>query len=360
MGIYGFLAYIPMLLFSLFIGVIVDRLPRRSVLIATNLGHAVFLSSIPIGALFHVLSMIYLDILVLITGTLAVFFEVAYQSYLPSLIPQEQVINGNGKLEASHSFAQIVGPGAAGFLVQLLSAPLTIFIDVASFIISACFLGQIKEIEQEKKREKPTQSTIKQIKEGLGFVFRNHALWPIAAYNSTINLFGSAVLSIIAIYILRELKVAPVTYGIIIAIGSSGALLGSLFVGRIIRHFGTGRTIFLAAFIYGIGALPLPLAFGPHIIVILMLTISLFTQSMMLIIFNITQVSFRQTITPPHLLGRMNASMRFLICSTLPIGSLLGGSIGESIGLRSTIAMGAVGMALASFLLFFSVNAKNK
>jgi len=285
---------------------------------------------------------------------LTVFFEVAYQAYLPSLIEQEQMVEGNGKLEMRHALAQSAGSGLAGGIVQLFTAPFAIVRDAFSFLISATFLCCIRKVEPTKVHHGSRSHIFKEIREGLQIVLRNRILWSIAACNATMNLFSSANASIVVLYVLHDLAIKPIIFGFITATGSIGALVGSFVARPIAKRLGIGPTIVGSVFCYGIGALFLPLAGGSYWLIILCLVLNWFTQNMMLIIFNITQVSMRQSITPWHLQGRMNASMRFLICSALPLGSLLGGLLGTAIGLRSAILIGALGMSLAFLWVLFS------
>jgi len=220
MGILSFLAFAPMLFLTLFAGVLVDRLPRRPILIFTSLGQAIMLATVPLVALFGLLYIAYLYIVVL--------------------------------------------------------------------------------------------------------------------------------------YVVHDLAIKPIIFGFITATGSIGALVGSFVASPIAKRFGIGPTIIGSVFCYGIGALFLPLAGGSSWLVILCLLLNWFIQNTMLIIFNITQVSMRQAITPWHLQGRMNASMRFIICSALPLGSLLGGLLGTAIGLHATILIGVLGMSLAFLWVLFS------
>ncbi|HEY0753180.1 MAG TPA: MFS transporter [Ktedonobacteraceae bacterium] len=354
MGVLAFCAFAPMLFLSLFAGVIVDRFPRRPVLIITSLGQMVSIGTIPFMAVLHLLRLEYLYGIALCSGCLAVFFEVAYQAYLPSLVEQEHLLEGNGKLETSHACAQIIGPGLAGLIVQWLTAPLAMLIDACSFLIAALFLCRIRKPEQSKEHTETERAVFKEIGEGLKAVLHQRVLWSIAACNGTINLFNSALMSIAVLYVVRDLKIEPIMYGFVLSMGSVGALVGSLLAQRIADRFGIGPTIIGSALFYGIGGLLLPLASVSTLVALPLLMLGWFMQSLTLIVFNITQVSFRQRLLPGHLQGRLNASMRFLICSALPIGSLLGGVAGERIGLLPTVLLSSIGMFCAFLWVLFS------
>ncbi len=354
MGILSFLAFAPLVFLTLFAGVVIDRFPRRHVLISTCLGLMVSVGSIPLMAFLHLLRLEYLYCIAFLSGCLSVFFEVAYQAYLPSLVEQDHLLEGNGKLETSHSFAQIVGPGLGGLIVQWLTAPLAMLIDACSFLIAALFLCWIRKPEPQKEHHETEWAVFKKIGEGLKTVFQHRVLLAIAACNGTINLFNSALLSIVVLYVLRDLKVEPIMYGVVLSMGSIGALMGSFLTKRIVDHLGVGPSIIWSALFYGIGGLLLPLAHVSTIVAIPFLMLSWFVQSLALVVFNITQISFRQRLFPGHLQGRLNASMRFLICSALPIGAFLGGAAGETIGLFPTVILSSIGMFSAFLWVLFS------
>jgi MFS family permease len=353
-GVLSFLAFVPMLFLTLFVGVVVDHFPCRPVLLFTSLGQMVIIGSIPFMAFLHLLRLEYLYGIAFFSGCLTVFFEVAYQAYLPSLVDEKHLLEGNGKLETSHACAQIAGPGLAGLIVQWLTAPFAMLVDACSFLIAALFLAWIRKPEPRKDRHETEWAIFKEIGEGLKVVLQHRILWSIAAYNGTINLFNSAFLSIAVLYVVRDLKIEPVMYGVVLSMGSGGALVGSFLAKRIADRFGIGPTIIGATLFYGIGGLLLPLAEGIPGMALPFLMLSWFVQSLTLVVFNITQISFRQGLLPGHRQGRLNASMRFLICSTLPPGSLLGGAAGSAIGLLPTVMLSSVGMLFAFLWVLFS------
>ncbi len=347
MGILGAVEMAPFLFISLFAGVWVDRWRLRPVMVIADLGRAGLLGSIPAAYAFGWLSIEYLFMVALLSGTLTVFFDVAYQSYLPVLVNRDQLVEGNGKLEISRSVAQITGPGLAGSLVQIASAPAAMAIDAVSFAFSAVFLGLIRHSEPAKLPHSEKRNIWKEIGEGLGVVFGNSYLRSIAACTGTSNLFGNIAGAVFTLYVVRELHLDAVLLGLIFGIGSVGALIGAFSAGWMARRFGLGWTIIGTSAVFGVGALAAPLAGGPVWLIMLVLTGGYFITSWVGPIYNINQVSLRQAITPHRLLGRMNASMRFLVWGTMPIGSLLGGFLGEIIGLRMTLLVAALGTFLS-------------
>ena len=212
----------------------------------------------------------------------------------------------------------------------------------------------IRKPEPGKDQHDTEWAVFKKIGEGLKPVLHYRVLWSIAAYNGTINLFNSALLSIVVLYVIRDLNIAPILYGVVLSMGSIGALMGAFLTQRMVHHFGIGPSIIGVAFCYGIGGLLLPVAHVATMVALPILMVSWFVQSLTLVVFNITQISFRQCLFPGDLQGRLNASMRFLICSTLPLGSLLGGAAGEAIGLLPTVMLASLGMFFAFLWVLFS------
>ncbi len=354
MGLLGAIEFAPFLLFSLFAGIWVDRLPRRPILIVGDIGRAVLLGSVPVAAWYGLLGMPYLYVVGFLVGVLTVFFDVAYQSYLPALVRRDQLVEGNAKLEVSRSVAQIAGPPAAGGLVALLTAPIAVLVDAISFLLSAVAIGLIRVREPAIERDRKQSNIWREIREGLAVVFGNRLLCAIAGCTATTNLFGNVMGAVFMLYVVRELGLAPEMIGVVFGVGSAGALVGALFAGWAARRWGLGRTIIGSAALAGIGALFTPLASGPATVAIPMLIVGQLIATLSTPVYNINQVSLRQAITPHHLQGRMNASMRFLVWGSIPIGALLGGLLGEWIGLRPTLVVGAVGMLLAVSSVFFS------
>ncbi len=353
MGILGAAGFLPFLLFGLIAGVMVDRRRRRPILIIGDLGRAL-LATIPLAAMTHVLGMGQLYVVSFLVGILTLFFDVAYQSYLPSLVNREALVEGNSKLEVSSSVAQIVGPGLAGLLIQIFTAPITIILDALSFLVSALFLWRIRTVEPTPEPRPAESHIIHEIIEGLRVVFGNRALRSIAACTSTANLLGSMQGAVIILFMRRELGLDAGAIGVVAAIGSIGGLGGALLADRFAHAFGVGPTIIGSAMTFGVGVLLIPLASNTGLVSILLLIGAGLVSGAASVIYNVNQVSLRQAITPDRLQGRMNASMRFLVWGIIPIGSLIGGFLGDRIGLRPTLWGAAIGSFLPFLWVLFS------
>lgn len=354
MGLLAAVEFLPFLVLSLFAGVWVDRLRRRPILILTDIGRGLLLGSVPLAYFFNVLSIELLYGVALLTGIMTVFFDVAYQSYLPSLVERDQLVEGNGKLAVSSSVAQITGPGVAGALVQLVTAPVAILLDAVSFLVSGFLISLIKKPEVKETRPTTEKHNIwKEIGEGLGVVFGNPILRSIAGCTGTNNLFSNILWVVFTLYMVNELKLEPALIGIVFAVGSIGSLVGAFAASQVATRFGLGRTIIGSAAL-GFANFLIPLASGSGLATMPFLIAAMFITTFGSTIYNINQVSLRQAITPDRLQGRMNASMRFVVWGTIPVGALIGGFLGETLGLHATLWIGAAGITLAFLWVLFS------
>jgi Na+/melibiose symporter-like transporter len=282
----------------------------------------------------------------LLVGVLTLFFDVAYQAYLPSLVARGQLVEGNSKLEATRSVAALAGPGLAGAIIQRLTAPLAIILDGVSFFLSAGLLGTIRAREVPPARAEGRSMTA-EVREGLGVVFGSPYLRSIAACTGVSNLFAAALFTLYILFATRDLGLNAAAIGLIFSVGNAAALAGALFAGRLGVRLGVGPVIVGSAVVFSIAPLPIVVAQRATAFPLLVLSQLLF--SFCSPVYNINQVSLRQAITPLRLQGRMNATMRFLVWGTMPIGGLLAGVLGDALGLRPAIAISALG-GMTSFL----------
>jgi MFS family permease len=347
----GGVAWAPWLLFSLPVGALIDRLPRRPVLVLADVGRAVALLSVPAAYGADVLTLWQLYVVGFATGTLTVFFDVAYQSYLPSLVRRDQLAEGNSKLEISRSGAKIAGPGLAGVLVGAVTAPVAILADGLSFLVSALFLGAIRRPEGKPERVAQTRLG-HEIVEGVRYVLRHDYLRPSMAFIGASNFFGQVFWSILLVYAVRRLGLSPAEIGLAFSVASTGFLAGAALSTRIVARIGVGPTLVASAFTVGWPLLFVPLA--PREYAIPVLVVALGVAQFGGVVFNVVGISLFQAITPDRLLGRMNASRRFVVWGVIPLGSLAGGALASTVGLRPTLAVGAIGSTLAFLPLLLS------
>ena len=347
--------FLPFVLVSLPAGVWVDRLPRRPILVLGDLARAGLLISIPIAYAFDALTIWQLYAVGFLVGIATVFFDVAYQSYLPALVDRHQLVEGNSKLEISRSSAQLGGPGLAGVLVDLLSAPVAIVFDAVSYLGSALLIFRIRKAEPpQKKHEAEVSPRMRdEIAEGLRYVFHHPYLKSIAACTASFNFFGSLWFAVLLVYAVRVLDLRPGVIGLTFSLANLGALLAAFTAGRISARLGVGTTI-IAASVLG-GPMSLIAAFAPHgNAALLVLAPALLIGSFTNVLYNVTQVSLRQTITPGRIQGRMNSVMRFIVWGTIPLGALLGGALGTYVGLKETLIIGGIGCCLPFLPVLFS------
>jgi MFS family permease len=346
--------FLPFVLISLPAGVWVDRMRRKPILVVGDLARALLLVSIPIAYAFDALTIWQLYAVGFLVGIATVFFDVAYQSYLPALVDRRQLVEGNSKLEISRAGAQLGGPGLAGLVVDLLSAPAAILFDALSFVGSAFFIFRIRRPEQAPERDPASTRRMRaEIGEGLRYVFGHPYLKNIAACTSSFNFFGNVGTAVLLVYAVRVLDLRPAVIGLAFTIGNVGALVAAFTSGRISARLGVGHTI-VASSIIG-GPMFLVVAFAPHgkaalAVIGPAVAVASFTN----VIYNVTQVSLRQTITPERIQGRMNAVMRFLVWGTIPLGNLIGGALGTWVGLKETLIIGGIGSCLPFLAVLFS------
>lgn len=336
--------FLPFLFFTLPAGVWVDRLRRRPILVAGDLARGLALVTIPIAHWLGVLTIWQLYAVAFAAGIGTVFFDVAYQSYLPVLVGREQIVEGNSKLELSRAGAAIGGPGLAGGLVAVLTAPVAILADAVSFFVSAFLLGIIRTPEQAPPREQ-RRSLRAELGEGLRYVLGHRYQRGMVASVAIANFFGQVVFSILIVYAVRDLGLSAGTIGLLLSIGSVGTLVAALTARRIGERIGVGPAIVVAAVLFCPATLLMALA--PKDAAVPLIIASMFVLSFGGILYNVTAISLIQAITPDRMLGRANASRRFVVWGVIPLGGLLGGALGSWIGLRETMVVGALGGVLA-------------
>jgi MFS family permease len=376
LGILNFIATVPWLLFGLFVGVYVDRHVKKRIMVTANVLRGSLLALIPIMAVLGFITRLGLPFLFGLTfliGFLQVFYDVTYQSYLPSLVGREQLVESNRNLQASASTSQVAGPTIAGIVISILTAPVTIAIDACSFFASAFSLRRIdhQEVIEENFEERSVRSDIR---EGLNVVFSDSRLRMIAGCTGTSNFFSNAFVTLTPIFFLTSTPIglgvsAPllgVTLGIIFSVGSIGALVGVAIARPTASKIGVGPAIILSSLIFGLGGLPYylsgSLVANPLLTIfglginwwIIAIMAGQFAISIGVVVYNINQVSLRQAIVPIRLQGRMNATMRFLVWGTIPLGALTGGLLGTFLGLRTAVGISILGLSLAFLWVLLS------
>ena len=336
-------------------GAWVDRLRRRPLLVAADLIRAAVLFSIPAAYVAGLLTMTHLYVVMFIDACLASVFDAAYPAYVPSLIGTERVVEANSKLATSSSIAEIGGPGLAGGLVQVVSAPFAILVDAVSFVFSAVSLLLIRSPEPARPPREAATPLRVEILEGLQLVRRHRILFPIALRSIIAHVSGSFFGVLYTLFLIDDLHLDPLMLGIVISAGGVGALVGSFLAAPVIRRLGLGRAFIWTAL--GAAALGFltPLAGGPVVLATAMVLIPQLVGDGLQTIEGVAELSLIQGQTPDRILGRVNATLEVLSHGVAyPIGALLAALVGERIGVRWGIAIGEVGMALSLVPLLLS------
>jgi MFS family permease len=350
-GLLGTMATLPYLLVGLPAGAWVDRMRRGPVQITADLSRAVLFGSLPLASALHVLTIWQLYTVVLLGGTATVFFDVASQSYLPIVVGKQGLVAANSSLASLAAINQIAGRGAGGFLVQAVSAPFAIGLDAASYVWSALWLRRIKSREPTST-PRTNRHLVREVREGLGFVFGHPLLRPIAVSGTLTNLSVQISVVMLPVVFVSDLHLSADILGLYLTSGGLGVFLGTSMARRIGGRLGNGR----AMWIIGLTSAPLKVALpfidrGP---LLWLAALAWLTTTFQVGVNNVLQVSFRQRATPNELLGRMNATMRFLLTGSLSVGSGIAGLVGEYVGLRAVLWIGAIGLAFAWVPCFLS------
>jgi MFS family permease len=354
MAILGLLSYLPFLVVTLPAGVWADRRRRRPLLLVANVGRAAALLAVPAGAWLGVLSLPLLYGVALVVGVLTVLFEVGYLAYVPQLVARHQLVDANARLQATSSAAEVGGPGLAGLLIAAVGAPVAILIDSASYLASAVLLLGISRGEPEPAAARRQSDIVGDIRTGLRVTFTHPVLRAFALAAASNNLAWQIVEVVLLIYATQVLRLDPLAIGALFSVGAIGAVFGALAARSLGRRLGVGRTIAAAMVLCGAGTLLVPLAAPPSALGWATLAVALFIGGFGNTISVVHVITVRQTITPDDLLGRMNASYRTLTYGAIPVGAMIGGVLGETIGLQATMAVGAVGVFLAPLWVLLS------
>jgi MFS family permease len=340
------------LVLGLQVGAWCDRLRSRPILIATDLGRAAVYGSVPIAALFGALTLTQLYVVVALAGVLAVFFQVAHQTYLPRLVTRDDLVEGNARLQTNISVAAVSAPSVSGFLLQYVGGQAALGLNALSFLWSAGWLKGIRSREVLPPQPEERLPLCRQIGEGLSFVLADPILRAFAGSTVQISLFQSFQLAIGVLFLLRDIHLTPGVIGLVSTTSLTGALAGAFTARRLGARFGEARMIWVAAIGFGVGYLGFPLTqpgWGLTCYVV-----GGFVTAFSLIVLNVHQVSFQQAVTPERLRGRVTATMRFLVFGTAPLGSLLAGVVATTAGLRATLWVSAFGVLAAAAWLVFS------
>ncbi|SDD39760.1 MFS transporter [Actinokineospora iranica] len=352
LGLLRSFAFLPFLFLALPFGVLVDRKPKRPLMITANLLRAGLVALVPIMAAAGLLSVPALAAIVLAIGVCTVLFEVCWLSYVPVIVDQEHLVAANGRVSASSSAAEFAGPGLGGLLVQVLTAPYALVVNAGSYLASVLSLWAIRVPEEVRPSAK--RHIGKEIAEGIGFIVGQPYLRVLAVAGAAFNFCYMFVEALFVIYAVRDLGFGPGLIGLIVALSAVGGVLGASLAAGLVRRYRFGR-VYAAAVLVGYGGpLLIPLVAGPPWLTVIVVTAGFFFMRAGLAVSNVAGTSLRQAVTPRELLGRMTAGMRTLMWGIGTTGAIVGGVVGGWLGLRAGLWVAAVGFLVAALPILLS------
>lgn len=342
---------VAVLVVGLAAGAWVDRLPRRPVLIATDLGRALVLATVPLAAVLGELRIELLYAVAFSSAALGTFFDAAYRSYPPVLVPRERLVEANGALAGTGAVAELTGPSLGGALVQLFTAPFALLLDALSFLFSAASLALIRAPEPRVAAVGGRESLAREIAQGLAFIWKDPALRLLAISTVVSSLFGNFFYSLYTLFALRDLGLSPLLLGIVVSGGGVGSLAAAFAAARAARRYGIGRTIIGGRLAAALIALLNPLAGGPPLVAASILMVPQVVGDGFSSVAIINGISYRQLVTPQAMLGRVNATMHVLDQGIAPLGAIVGAVIAEATSVRFGITVAVLGLIFGALLL---------
>lgn len=354
MGILAAAGPAPRLAVGFLAGAWVDRLPRRPIMIATDLGRMLASAVIPIVALNGNLTFAVLLLMAVISGMQSVFFDAAWAALLPKMVGKKHLTDATSKLMGSASLAQVLGPALGGLIVGLVGGPSAMWIPVITFGASAWFLMRIRTPEVPPDRSASASSMWMDVREGLHELWREPVVRALMNSSMVLNFGGFIFLSVYVLFLTNDLGLSSQGIGLVFASGGVGALVGTIIAPIAAKRFGVGPSILYGAIAFGASNLPVPLAFYFQDIALPAVVIAETGAWMSLMVFNVNRFSLRQAITPDHLRGRIAASSMTLISGAIMFGSLAGGGIGQVLSVHTALYVGIAIMAMAAFWVWRS------
>jgi MFS family permease len=345
---------VPAFAVGLFAGVVVDRGARKPIMVATDFGRAVVLFAVPVAALFGMLTIWQLFVTASLLSAMSVFFGVAYRSYLPALVSRERLVEGNSKLTASESVAETGGFSIAGWLIQWLTAPGAVFVNAASFALSGLFISRIRHEESTPSSSQGRRPILSDLGSGFSFILKNPLVRTLAVVNALFHMGWQMVSVVFLIYLTRDIGFSAGVLGMIFAVGGVTSLIGAAYASRVSALGGFGPGMLIVVFLSALGTFFMPLATSVSLLGGALLVANQLVSDPFSTIYNINELSLRQAITPDDLLGRMNATIRFIEFAAMIAGGIVAGLLGEMIGARSTLFVAGGVMTSATVVIALS------
>lgn len=353
-GLLNGMRYLPVIAIALPVGVWFDRRRRRPVLIACACSSAVVIGLVPLASAIGVLSIGLLCVVAVAAGALGMAFDIGSFSYVPSLVEQKDLAKSNARLQASIAVAGIAGPSLAGFLVGLITAPITLSVDAVSFLFSAAGLVSISRREPPVQAPSERSSIRRFIAEGLQAVYGSRLLRTLLSQMAMVNLASGATYTLFVVYAVRQLGISPFKLGLVIAGMAAGSLVGAVTGGRVRKALGLGRSMALNTAGASLPLFAILIPHGAGVVTVVILALAHFIYGINITMLNVSVITLRQVITRPEVLGRMNASYRMIIMGTMPLGSMAGGLLGTALGLRPALVIALIALATPVAWVFFA------
>jgi predicted MFS family arabinose efflux permease len=338
-GVLNALRFVPVLLLSLLAGVWLDRRRRRPVLIACALGNAAVIGLVPVSSAAGFLSIGLLYGVVSLSGVLSMTFDVGALSYVPSLVGREHLTEANGKIQASTAFAGVAGPGLAGLLVGLITAPVTLSVDAVSYLFSAAGLISIRSREPAPEVPQGPVSVRRSIAEGLQVIWGTGLLRAMLTQGAALNLFFGGYTTLFVVYAIRVVHLSPFQLGVVLAAQAAGALAGATTAGRVRKALGLGRTLTVNTVFMSVALLALLIPRHASLLTMIIFVAAELVYGWNIAVYNVNSITVRQLATPRQVLARMNASYRMVLWGVAPVGMSLGGLLGGAVGLRTALVI---------------------
>lgn len=355
MGVLAAAGQLPRLAVGFFAGAWVDRMRRRPVMIAMNLGRALTYAAIPASAMLDILSIPTLLAVALIAGVQAVFFDAAWSAFIPHIVHRKELPDANGKLMASMSLAQVTGPALAGTLIAWLTGPMVMGITASTFAGAGWLLGRIRKEEAGPTRaddERP--NLLREIGDGFRELWRSRVVRPLTTSMIVLNFGGFMFMAVYVLFMADDLGLSEQGIGLVFASGGVGALVGSAIAAPLARRIGVGRSVLWSAVGFGLANFFVPAAIMVPEYALPLVVLSEATAWLSLQVFNVNRFSLRQALTPNHLMGRVTSSTITLVGGAQLAGSLLGGVIGQLLSVHAALYVSVVVMLLSAWWVWDS------
>jgi MFS family permease len=346
-GLLTTFAGLPYLLIGLPVGAWSDRVRRRPVLVAADLWRAAVLCWVPVGAALGMLAIWQLYLVVLLVGVGTVFFDVSQGAYLPTLVGRHRLVEANSRLEVNRAVAYATGPTVGGQLATAAGAPLALIATIAGYLWSAAWIAAIRTPEPVAPRG--ARHLLREIREGIRVVLGNPFIRATTFHATVAVLCLSTRYAVEVLFLLRTVGLSAAGVGVLITLAGLGAIAGALLAGRIAGRLGRIRTVAVSGVAMGGFGLLIPMTGAG--LRLACFAVGAGMVAFWIVVNNVVAVSVKQMLCPDKLLGRMNATSRFLAWAALPLGGVVGGALGTVLGLRAALWLAAAGLLAASLLL---------